>query len=167
MLEYEDELLLEQYITYNHMSSDTRDLCINIIRNLKDVSCSEKFLDSKSDRSYRIVTMNLVSKGNEIAFNGAIVNNDECRYLDGTIRRHENQYCVRTSVYRLDKDLCNCEREYATFDCFTVSQDGIRRESSYNPHISNYVDEIKPFSYEDLYDYYLGLIDRKRYQNLL
>ena len=78
MLDYEDEILLEQYITYNYMNSDTRDLCMNLILHMKEINDSDVSLNENANREYRINTMRFGKYGMGIKFNGIITSNLFC-----------------------------------------------------------------------------------------
>ena len=59
MLDTTDEILLEQFITYNFMSMDTRDLCVHLIRNIKEIKSSNFVAHKYDNNSFNIVGLSL------------------------------------------------------------------------------------------------------------
>ncbi|MGM9877209.1 MAG: hypothetical protein ACI33S_01040 [Bacilli bacterium] len=164
MLDYDEEILLEQYITYNNMSKTTRDMCMHLISNIKEVTDSEVVISGNNQRSYSIVSMNFNSDGYVIKFNGFLTNEDENRFIDGTIVRKANNYYVNTNIYRLDEFLDDEDRDYSTHEVFTIKDDKILRKTLYKPAIGYFEEELPLFDDIQLYNYYyqkIGKNDKK------
>lgn len=161
MLDYENEILLEQFITYNHMSADTRDLCMQLILNSKDLQDSVVPLNENSQRKYKVLSMSLDSLGHIIKFNGIVVNDSENRYIDGTIIRKGNEYSLYTNVYRLNPCIDEEEKDYSVYEKFTINEDSILRETMYKPVIGYFKETIPSFDEIELYSDYLEMIGKK------
>lgn len=167
MLSDDEEILLEQHITYNHMSKDERDFCMNLIINTKDISDSEVVFNNNSNSHFDIINMNIVKKGYDVLFNGNIANNNEFRCIDGRIIRIGNKYCVKTNVYRLHEMLEEDEKDYSTEDIFEIKDDHIIRKSGYYPAIGYYEDELPLFDDNDLIECYSNMINKREHQRNL
>lgn len=161
MLDYEEEILLEQFITYNNMSKTSRDMCMHLITHLKEVCDSEFVYGKNGDKKYDVLSMNFNSDNYIITFNGIISNDTENRCIDGIISRKANNYYVRTNIYRLNEYLEDEDKDYSTFETFTVSNDSVMRKTMYKPAHGYFEEELLPFDEIDLSNYYYKRIGRE------
>lgn len=158
MLSYEDEILLEQYITYNHMSKSDRDMCMHLITNSKEVCDSE--LNDGEDRKYKVISMNFNSDGYIVLFNGILTNGNENRYVDGSITRKSDNYFVKTNIYRLNEFIEDDERDYCSLEVFRVLHDSVYRKTMYTSLAGYFEEELSPFDDIELYKNYCKIINR-------
>lgn len=168
MLGDNDEILLEQFISFNNMTIDSRDICINLIRNIKEIECSE-FLAHKYDgRKYKLVQMSLSNiDGRIIKFNGFAMNENEVRHLKGEIQRKGNKYFVITDFYRSNEYVDDDDNNLSTFDIFTIKEDNVIRKTHYKNYPYVFETILEPFDDMELYDYYYEMIypNQKKLEN--
>lgn len=172
MFDDTNEILLEQYISCSNMSHDTRDLCVNLIRKIKEIECSEFLVHKNDNRKFNIVKLSLNNKdGKTITFNGFTMNEIEVRYLRGQIHRKNNIYYVATNFYRaneyIDEDDENCD--LSTFDIFTINKDKVIRKTLYKNTSKVFEVELEPFDEDELYGFYYDMINpnQKKLKNTI
>lgn len=158
MLEQLEEILLEQYISCENLKKDERNNCVHFIRNLKDISDSNYFIDEVDDRKYDIVSIHFIKKGNKVNFNGSVGNNREYRWIDGNITRRGKSIVVMCNFYRLSQLVSDADKQYSTVDVYNSTRDGIMRKSAYVHDDSFSVDSVN-FDDHELEDFYRKLIN--------
>lgn len=159
MLDYTDEVVLEQYFQYHNMSVEERNLYINLIRHCKDIMDSEKLLPGKTKVQYDLVVLILKKTSDGVVtFNGAVTNDDENRWIDGAILNKGNKYAIATSVYRLSDRLDEDEKEYTVSDQFRFKDGKIQRRSMYSDSKAYYEAEFDGFDPQELENYFRSKI---------
>ena len=131
-MNYEDEILLEQYFTSKKLNRDQRNFCINILLHTKDVSSSEVLLNSKSSCKYDLLFLNLSKEEGYVKFDGAVDNNDENRMIYGQIVTRGNKVFVQTNIYRCSDIVLDENKEYVVIDEFVFKDDRVIRKSRYD-----------------------------------
>ena len=158
MLDNNEEILLEQYISSENLKKDERNKIVQFIRNLKDISDSQYFIDKEDNRKYDIVSIHLIKKGNKVKFNGSIAGEREYRWIDGNIRRHGNSIVVMSNFYRLSPLVEEFDKEYSTVDVYNSTKDGIKRKSAY-VHDDTFSVDFVSYDDEELEEFYKSLIN--------
>ena len=157
-MEKVDEILLEQIISYNHMTIDDRNLFINLLLHTKDISDSEKSIGNNKSTKYDILFINLRKyDGSKCAFEGTVSGEYENRWINGIIFKEKDKYKVTTNVYRLNDCLDEDEKEYVVFDTFEFNYgydpDKAFRTSRYMNEEVTYTSEVELFMDLELDDY--------------
>ena len=159
MLEYGDEILLEEYITSQFMSCSERDKCISYLMNIKDVNDSDLRVCEDDPSEYAINYMRLVKTVDGILFDGVVENDVETRWIDGTILFDGDKVVVTSHFYRtsilVDKD----DSEYSCVDIFSFENDILNRRSEYLNTRKIFKDVIS-LSEDKLYDFYMKRIGK-------
>ena len=119
-MEYCDEIILEQIITYKNMNIDDRNMLINLLLHTKDICDSEKQIGRNKSSIFDILFMNFTRLSeNKFSFDGTVSGEYENRWISGTIDRKGNKYKVVTHVYRFNDCLDEEEKEYTVIDEFS------------------------------------------------
>lgn len=155
MLDYNDEILLEQYITYENVSKDERDKCVNLLLHTKEM---EESCINNGKCNYDIVSLNLNRKNNYICFNGSTTNDKENRMIDGYIYKSGNKYFVVNNIYRLYEYLDDEDRIIKCIDLFTFKNNKVYRNTSYANSLAYFEKEFDEFDNDSLYKYYYDMI---------
>ena len=158
MLDNNEEILLEQYISSENLKKDERNNCVQFIRNLKDVSESNYFIDENDSRKYDIVSIHLIKKGNKVNFNGSLAGEREYRWIDGNITRRGNSIVVMCNFYRLSPLVEEFGREYSTVDVYNSTKEGIKRKSAY-VHDDSFSVDLVSFDDQELEEFYRKIIN--------
>ena len=146
-MDYEDEILIEQYFPAENMNDNTRNLCLSLINQSKEVTDSPRCI--KSDEPFDIVSMNLYKKGNMVSFNGFISNGKENKILDGRMATSNGKYYVKTNVYRLYEFLEEEERDYNLEEEFEFTDKALIRKTMYSDGKFFY-EELEPLTEIDI-----------------
>ena len=158
MLDNNEEILLEQYISSENLKKDERNNCVQFIRNLKDVSESNYFIDENDSRKYDIVSIHLIKKGNKVNFNGSLAGEREYRWIDGNITRRGNSIVVMCNFYRLSPLVEEFDKEYSTVDVYNSTKEGIKRKSAY-VHDDSFSVDLVSFDDQELEEFYRKIIN--------
>ena len=161
MLDYDDEILLEQYITAQFMSNSERDVCISYLMNIKDIKDSILKVCDSDPSEYNINYMRLVKTLDDILFDGVVENDVETRWIDGTIVFEHNKVIVNSDFFRISILVDKDESEYSCVDSFSNVNDSVIRESKYiNTGIE--FKDIVCISDKELNDFYMKRIGRDK-----
>lgn len=128
----EEEVLLEQYYSYKNMDIKTRDFCINLILNSKELTDSEYNYSLSSSSKYDLVFITLSNENGLIKFDGAISNGIENKIIYGSIAKKRNKYYVDNNVYRMFELVIPGDRDYRVTDEFKIKDGVVVRKSLYD-----------------------------------
>lgn len=158
MFDFEEEMLLRDVISCDNMDIKTRDICVNLLLNTKEMSDSEYILPDKTSEKYKIYGLNLISDGYKILFNGIVFNLNENRFIDGEIYRKQNKYYVSMNIARLNLCIEEDNKDFSTCDIFNVKEDHILRKTGYAQTGTYFEEELPLFDDNKLYDEYKLMI---------
>ena len=103
------------------MSQDTRNLCLSLINESKELTDSPRVVDKHEP--FEIVSINIRKEKEIVSFNGFISNSIENKVLDGRIVYSNGKYYIKTNVYRLYEYLDEDERDYNLEEEFELLDD--------------------------------------------